>query len=62
MKVAFKCPYCNHKEKISISYTVMIICFLTVIGFIPWVIHYYKRTKCPKCGTQMQQIMNVNTK
>ncbi len=62
MKVAYKCPYCNHKESISMSYILMIVCFLSLIGIIPWAIWYYKRTKCPKCKTQMQWIMNVNSK
>ena len=60
MKIAFKCPLCNHKEKISISFAVYFFCYITVIGIVPWLIWYFKKTKCPKCQTQMQKITNVN--
>lgn len=60
MKIAFKCPHCNHKESISISFTTYVLCSITVVGIIPWLIWYTKKTKCPKCKTQMQRIINTN--
>ena len=65
MKIAYKCPNCNHKESVSISIQLLILCiilslFLALIPIIIWCINWYKMTNCPKCGTRMQRITNVN--